>query len=893
MITHTTMKKTQLGSRDLLATGGGCPVEVFCRLRPPKDNNTDQQTDNSSSCIKVASSKELILYSSENAKNGQIRESRYEFSHILTDNICQSAAFKELALPLLEDLILGKSSVLFTYGITGSGKTYTMMGPLNNPGLIPRSFDVIFNSVGPYLGKKYLLRSDRQNSYEIQSESDILLERQRKELQMARNGNNPRIKVPELSNARTLDTTSLWNPQLNENCSYFLFVTFVEIYNNYIYDLFDDDILNKAPQSKQLREDNRGRPYIKDVKEIEVRTSEEAIDLLNMGLKRRRIAHTQLNTESSRSHSVLSMRLVRFHNDIPPTSLTKDDLTISTIHLVDLAGSERVNRAKTVGERVKEASNINSSLMVLRQCFEILRENQAQGTSKMVPYRESKLTSFFKSYFDGEGRIRMILCVNPTVDGYEEIQHALKFGELTKDVMVPRSLPPPPPPPPVPPKTTRIAVLRETDNQQQQNAQAVLFTEFNAQALIAPFPPLEYSLLDGAGDDEAILILQEHLRRRIEERQRLNMLIQEQHDFLRKFTLELVSDYESTMSNHDDLSKENEQQTKTIRHLQTRIKVLEKSQNDLYKTTSQIDRDNKTLKTQIEERNNEIKSLKSERRKDKNDFENKMKIKLNEIEQQYINEIKNKENQMHELERQHDDRLNIIRSMAASNTITSEQFLIPINSASSHVNLENPTENVYQNQQQQQQYHRVEMIISHNNNNTPTLNSTSRRRPHTPHTPNTEPMHIENGSGHIVVAHPRQQHRRSRSLSEIWLEHRPQGTVQTETLLQPKFHKKVCTQQVPAKEEIVRTTKYVLTHQNLDAQGEIVTDFVKGDVLPSSTGGVNVIFNDVERLTCTSPPDPLMLHKRCQSEERILQETSTQSPSSRQGPAVAPKRFRM
>lgn len=40
-----------------------------------------------------------------------------------------------------------------------------------------------------------------------------------------------------------------------------------------------------------------------------------------MGLKRRRIAHTQLNTESSRSHSVLSMRLVQFNNDIPPTSL--------------------------------------------------------------------------------------------------------------------------------------------------------------------------------------------------------------------------------------------------------------------------------------------------------------------------------------------------------------------------------------------------------------------------------------------------------------------------------------------------------------------------------------------------------------------------------------------
>ena len=49
----------------------------------------------------------------------------------------------------------------------------------------------------------------------------------------------------------------------------------------------------------------------------------------------------------------------------------------------------------------------------------------------MVPYRQSKLTSFFKSYFDGEGRIRMILCVNPTADGYEEIQVNLDFNIIS------------------------------------------------------------------------------------------------------------------------------------------------------------------------------------------------------------------------------------------------------------------------------------------------------------------------------------------------------------------------------------------------------------------------------------------------------------------------------
>ncbi len=113
-------------------------------------------------------------------------------------------------------------------------------------------------------------------------------------------------------------------------------------------------------------------------------------------------------------------------------------------------------------------------------------------------------------------------------------------------------------------------------------------------------------------------------------------LIHEQQDYLRKFTFELVSDYDTTISDHDELIKENEQQSKTIRHLQTRIKLLEKSQNDFYKTTNQIERENKTLKSQIEDKNNDIKALKIERRKDKIDFENKLKIKINELEQQYV-----------------------------------------------------------------------------------------------------------------------------------------------------------------------------------------------------------------------------------------------------------------
>lgn len=39
---------------------------------------------------------------------------------------------------------------------------------------------------------------------------------------------------------------------------------------------------------------------------------------------------------------------------------------------------------------------------------------------QMVPYRDSKLTHLFKNYFDGEGKVRMIVCVNPKAEDYDE-----------------------------------------------------------------------------------------------------------------------------------------------------------------------------------------------------------------------------------------------------------------------------------------------------------------------------------------------------------------------------------------------------------------------------------------------------------------------------------------
>ena len=111
----------------------------------------------------------------------------------------------------------------------------------------------------------------------------------------------------------------------------------------------------------------------------------------------------------------------------------RDRVLVSQLSLVDLAGSERTSRTGGTGERLKEAGNINQSLMTLRTCIETLRENQKTNTNKMVPYRDSRLTHLFKNYFDGDGKVRMIVCVNPMSEEYDETVvslHAAAFNYL-------------------------------------------------------------------------------------------------------------------------------------------------------------------------------------------------------------------------------------------------------------------------------------------------------------------------------------------------------------------------------------------------------------------------------------------------------------------------------
>ncbi|KAF8791806.1 Kinesin-like protein KIF23 like protein [Argiope bruennichi] len=412
------------------------PILVYCRIRP-LENSFDQV------CIKAKDDTTVALFPpdiSQNAKS--FKEIHYTFQYVFPEATTQKELFENVAYPLVQDLLNGSNGLLFTYGITSSGKTYTMAGTPQDGGLLPRTLDVIFNSIKDYQAVKYVFKPDKLNGFDVQSRNEALFDQQ-KEICKTPKTPKRRENVGEWSQ-RIADSTIIDDvcPDMN----YAVFISYVEIYNNYIYDLLEDatfDPKRKNFNSKMLREDSAHNMYVFGVVENEVKTVDEALTLFCKGQQKRKVANTALNTESSRSHSIFTIRVVQAPLDPQGAEILqdKDQIIISQLSLVDLAGSERPLRTRNTGQKLREAGNINNSLMALRNCIEALRDSQTQACSKMIPYRESKLTHLFKTYFEGEGKIRMVVCVNPRADDYDEIVHVMKFAEKTRDVLISRPTP--------------------------------------------------------------------------------------------------------------------------------------------------------------------------------------------------------------------------------------------------------------------------------------------------------------------------------------------------------------------------------------------------------------------------------------------------------------------
>lgn len=84
---------------------------------------------------------------------------------------------------------------------------------------------------------------------------------------------------------------------------------------------------------------------------------------------------------------------------------------VSCLNLVDLAGSERAAQTGASGQRLKEGSNINTSLMTLGL---VIRSLSSGEDNQVPPYRNSKLTRILKNSLGGNAKTA-IICTGRTL----------------------------------------------------------------------------------------------------------------------------------------------------------------------------------------------------------------------------------------------------------------------------------------------------------------------------------------------------------------------------------------------------------------------------------------------------------------------------------------------
>ncbi|XP_045467433.1 kinesin-like protein KIF23 [Harmonia axyridis] len=769
------------------------PVRVFCRLRPLKDNVQDE------SCITLVSPTALSLNSPVDPKYVAQKEIHCHFKQIFTSYATQREVFDFVAMPLLQDLFKGKNSLLLSYGVTGSGKTYTLSGASSDPGIVPRSIHTIFNTIEGIQAPKFTIKPDKMNGFSIQSEDeaaqDRLLESKIKSKSL-RDKTSRRVIGDEYQYVN--DAKNIFD--IDESCSYAVFVSYTEIYNNTVYDLLEESN-TKSLQPKILREDAQKNMYVIGVTEVEVKSADEAFEVLSTGMKKKRMGFTLLNSESSRSHSVFNIRLVQIeqiaHNSdgvaiIPDSNLIK----VSQLSLVDLAGSERTNRTQTTGMRLKEASRINNSLMNLRNCLEVLRENQLTGSNKLVPYRDSRLTFLFKSFFEGSGKVEMIVCVNPSINDYEENLQVMKFAEMTQDVKIKQSIRKDTPYP--------SKKGKKIFNTPGSISKTKITSSFVLQKIpMFSFDPNHFIEMGETIDDIGKIL---KLRS-----SKIETYFSELNNKEKHFRKRLCGLNEGNILNITELKstrviikKLEEQST----NLKNKMCDLEITKNKLASKNVELQDVIRSLKQTIEEKDLRINQKILEKEKEKEKFF----IANEKMSQELDNKLRKQREHLHASMQAKDNKLKRVREILESDEQLAAQ------------------------EEKENKAKEVEPEIC-------------TRDVHQIYSPPKQDIQRKN------LQTPGGRHRRSRSAGEVWLEHNSIKPVPLGTVLQPSVKKRKSLSKLTKASDITNPnqSKYCLIAQDQDTEGEIETKVYKGDIVPTCGGGAQVIFNDVELLKQKSP----------------------------------------
>ncbi|CAK5078563.1 unnamed protein product [Meloidogyne enterolobii] len=282
---------------------------------------------------------------------------------------CFGSYDKGVLAPLMKEVLNGYNCTVFAYGQTGSGKTFTMEG-----------------------------RHDDSNDYTWNTDPTA--------------GIIPRALQQIFS-------------ELGVDIDYTVRVSFVELYNEQIFDLLSRSE-NSQLESLRIFDDKEKGVSIIGAEEVIVLSLKEVYDLLRRGAEKRRTATTLMNMTSSRSHSVFTISvMIREPGLVDGEELLRQ----GKLNLVDLAGSENIGRSGATDIRAREAGNINTSLLALGRVINAL----TMGSSH-IPYRESKLTRILQDSLGGKTITTIIATISPASSNFEESVNTLDYAQRAKNI---------------------------------------------------------------------------------------------------------------------------------------------------------------------------------------------------------------------------------------------------------------------------------------------------------------------------------------------------------------------------------------------------------------------------------------------------------------------------
>ncbi|RBR18174.1 hypothetical protein FVER53590_10156 [Fusarium verticillioides] len=450
--------------------------EVYLRLRPPPTRHGDGDRILDVEPAEDGSHPKHIVLNPPTDRRRAIE--KFAFTQVFEEDATQLDVFHCTEIvPFVEGVLApeggeGTDAVVATLGVTGSGKTHTILGSKTQRGLTQLTMDVLFRSIGENI-------LDPNAAFTAQ-DSLQAIDGAESSLTTASHFFDPPFRDSVASRAPSRAGTPMLPdgvmsppprritvrpsalPQLPDvsnidiscdpSAEYVVIISMYEVHNDRIYDLLTPAVKSGATKEVRRRpllfkstELSPDRKVVAGLRKVICSSYNEALTVIETGLQERRVTGTGSNSVSSRSHGFFVFEVKKRTRSRRPGPWEGNKFTI-----VDLAGSERAREAKTAGATLAEAGKINESLMYLGQCLQTQSEAASSSKPNIVPFRQCKLTELlFSNSFPSSStshsqaprrnpqRGVMIVTADPRGD-FNATSQILRYSALAREVTVPR-----------------------------------------------------------------------------------------------------------------------------------------------------------------------------------------------------------------------------------------------------------------------------------------------------------------------------------------------------------------------------------------------------------------------------------------------------------------------